>query len=420
MKHVLVVFGTRPEAIKMAPVVAALRARSDALRTTVCVTAQHREMLDQVLSLFGIVPDFDLALMKPGQTLSELTTAVLTTVDGILKQLQPDVVLVHGDTTTAMATALAAFYRQIPVGHVEAGLRSGRMDAPFPEEMNRVVIDRIATHLFAPTPGAAANLRAEGVDERKVTVTGNTAIDALLQVRRRVATIDVAVRAKIGDRGRLVLVTAHRREAFGKPFLELLAGLEAVARAHPDVTFVYPVHLNPNVKGPALERLTAPNVLMVDPVDYASLVWLLDRAEIVLTDSGGIQEEAPALGKPVLVLRDVTERPELIEAGAGILVGTNAAKIEFEATRLLSDAAHRRAMGRPRALFGDGRAATRIAARLSGEAVRAWVPSNDAPGAPSVTASLAPPGPTLFGPSALPPPAPASSAPSAPSAPASP
>ena len=408
VKHVLVVFGTRPEAIKMAPVVAALRARGDALRTTVCVTAQHREMLDQVLSLFGIVPDVDLALMRPGQSLTELASAVLVAVDGVLKQQQPDVVLVHGDTTTAMATALAAFHRQVPIGHVEAGLRSGRMDAPFPEEMNRVVIDRVAAHLFAPTPGAASNLRAEGVEESKVTVTGNTAIDALLQVRRRLPAMDLAIRTTLGDRARLVLVTAHRREAFGKPFVELLAGHEAVARAHPDITFVYPVHLNPNVKGPALERLSAPNVLLVDPVDYASLVWLLDRAEFVLTDSGGIQEEAPALGKPVLVLRDVTERPELIAAGAGLLVGTNAARIEREAGRLLDDPAHRAAMGRPRALFGDGRAATRIAARLAGEAVRPWFPTDEAPGATAVARPSAPlPGP-------LPPPTPPTSAPVAP------
>jgi len=369
------VFGTRPEAIKMAPVVAALRARADALRTTVCVTGQHREMLDQVLALFGIVPEIDLGLMRPGQTLSGVAASVLTHMDAVLAEREPDVVLVHGDTTTAMATALAAFHRQVPVGHVEAGLRSGRMDAPFPEEMNRVVVDRVATHLFAPTPGAAAHLRQEGVDARGILVTGNTSIDALLEVRGRVASMDVPVRAVVGDRARIVLVTAHRREAFGKPFADVCAALQAVAVAHPDVAFVYPVHLNPNVRGPARARLSAPNVHLLEPVDYASLVWLLDRCELVLTDSGGIQEEAPALGKPVLVLRDVTERPELIEAGAGILVGTDPARIVAEASRLLDDPAHRAAVGRPRGLFGDGRAALRIAARLAGEAVHPWAPA---------------------------------------------
>jgi UDP-N-acetylglucosamine 2-epimerase len=379
LKHVLVVFGTRPEAIKMAPVVAALRARSDVLRTTVCVTAQHREMLDQVLSLFGILPEVDLGLMKPGQGLSDLAAAVLTHLDDVLLDRQPDIVLVHGDTTTAMATAIAAFHRQVPVGHVEAGLRSGRMDAPFPEEMNRVVIDRVATHLFAPTPLALANLRREGADERAITVTGNTAIDALLHVRGRLPSLDVPVKAIVGDPARLVLITAHRREAFGKPFADVCSAIQAVATAHPDVQFVYPVHLNPQVKGPARERLTAPNVRLIDPVDYASLVWLLDRSEMVLTDSGGIQEEAPALGKPVLVLRDVTERPELIEAGGGLLVGTNPERIAAEAGRLLDDRAHRGAVGRPRSLFGDGRAGVRIVARLAGEAVRPWSPSVEAP-----------------------------------------
>ena len=379
MKHVLVVFGTRPEAIKMAPVVAALRARADALRTTVCVTAQHREMLDQVLALFGIVPEIDLALMKPGQGLNDLASAVLSRMDDVLQERQPDVVLVHGDTTTAMATALAAFHRGVPVGHVEAGLRSGRFDAPFPEEMNRVVVDRVSAYRFAPTPGALANLKREGADERTITVTGNTAIDALLHVRGRLAAAPIAVKALVGETGRLVLITAHRREAFGKPFADVCTALQAVATAHPDVQFVYPVHLNPQVKGPARERLVAPNLLLLEPVDYASLVWLLDRSELVLTDSGGIQEEAPALGKPVLVLRDVTERPELIEAGAGFLVGTNPERIVREAGRLLDDPAWRASVGRPRALFGDGRAAMRIAARLAGEAVRDWVPSPEAP-----------------------------------------
>lgn len=376
MKHVLVVFGTRPEAIKMAPVVAALRARSDVMRTTVCVTAQHREMLDQVLAIFGIVPDIDLGLMRAGQGLNDLAAAVLTKMDAVLVDRPCDAVLVHGDTTTAMATALAAFHRQIPVGHVEAGLRTGRLDAPFPEEMNRVVVDRVATHYFAPTSGSRENLRREGVDDRAIVVTGNTAIDALLHVKGRLANLEVPVKALIGDPKRLVLITAHRREAFGKPFADVCNAIQSVAQAHPDVTFVYPVHLNPNVKGPARERLSAPNIVLLEPVDYASLVWLMDRSELVLTDSGGIQEEAPALGKPVLVLREVTERPELIEAGAGILVGTSPEKIQAEAGRLLADPAARAAVGRPRALFGDGRAAVRIVAHLAGEAVRPWVPAD--------------------------------------------
>lgn len=387
MKHVLVVFGTRPEAIKMAPVVAALRARDEEARVTVCVTAQHREMLDQVLSLFGIVPDVDLDLMRSGQSLAELTSRVLLAVDGVLEDRRPDVVLVHGDTTTTLASALAAFYRQIPVGHVEAGLRSGRLDAPFPEEMNRVVADRVATWYFPPTPGALENLRREGVAESAATVTGNTAIDALLHVRARLPSLDVAVRRLVGDPKRLVLVTAHRREAFGKPFADVCAAIQAVALAHPDVTFVYPVHLNPQVRGPARERLSAPNVVLAEPVDYASLVWLLDRSELVLTDSGGIQEEAPALGKPVLVLRDVTERPELLAAGAGLLVGTKPERIQAEANRLLDDPAARAEMGRPRALFGDGRAGMRIAARLVGEAVRPWSPAPQAPPAPALAAA---------------------------------
>jgi UDP-N-acetylglucosamine 2-epimerase (hydrolysing) len=387
VKHVLVVFGTRPEAIKMAPVVAALRARDDDFRTTVCVTAQHREMLDQVLALFGIVPEIDLDLMRSGQSLADVTSRVLTGLDAVLGERRPDAVLVHGDTTTTLAGALAAFYRQIPVGHVEAGLRSGRLDAPFPEEMNRIVADRVTTWFFAPTPGALENLRREGTDEAAVTVTGNTAIDALLHVRSRLPQIDVPVRRVVGDPKRLVLVTAHRREAFGKPFADVCSAIQALALAHPDVTFVYPVHLNPQVRGPARERLSAPNVMLLEPVDYASLVWLLDRCEFVLTDSGGIQEEGPALGKFVLVLRDVTERPELIAAGAGALVGTKPERIQAEATRLLEDPAHRASVSRPRSIFGDGRAAVRIAARLAGEAVRPWTPAPDA--APSGAAFAA-------------------------------
>lgn len=377
MQHVLVTFGTRPEAIKMAPVVRALEVHPHGFHVEVCVTAQHRGMLDQVLDLFGIRPDVDLDLMRPGQTPAWVTARVLEAMTETLEAARPEAVLVHGDTTTALATALAAFYLHVPVGHVEAGLRSGRMDAPFPEEMNRIVIDRLGRWLFAPTPRAAANLAAEGAAPEHVLVTGNTAVDALLDVQRRLEEIDPPLRGEFGDDGDLVLVTAHRRESFGAPLVAVFDALEALARSHPDVTFVYPVHPNPNVEGPARQRLTAPNLHLIEPVGYADLVWLLDRAVLVLTDSGGIQEEGATLGKPVLVLREVTERPELIEAGAGRLVGTDRDRIVEAASRLLEDPAERAAMGRPRFLFGDGRAAERIASALAGERPGPWMPEAD-------------------------------------------
>ena len=342
MQRVLLTFGTRPEAIKMAPVVRALRARPD-LESRVCVTAQHRAMLDQVLALFDLTPDVDLDLMQAGQTPAQLTSRVIETMSNTLAAERPDVVLVHGDTTTAMATALAAFYLRIPVGHVEAGLRSGRMDAPFPEEMNRVVIDRVADRLFAPTSGAAANLAREGVDAARTLVTGNTAIDALLDVRARLADLPVPLRDVLDPARRMILVTAHRRESFGAPLASVFDALETIARRHPEIDLVYPVHPNPQVEGPARERLSAPNLRLIEPVDYGSLVWLLDRAHLVLTDSGGIQEEGATLGKPLLVLRDVTERPELVEAGAGRLVGTDCDRILEAVEGLLAT----RTRGRP-------------------------------------------------------------------------
>jgi len=375
LQTVLVTFGTRPEAIKMAPLVAALRARPDDFRCLVCVTAQHREMLDQVLARFGLKPDIDLDLMRPGQRLSELAARVLTSMTRVIEETEADRVVVQGDTTTAMASALAAFHLEIPVAHVEAGLRSGRMDAPFPEEMNRVVIDALAADLFPPTPGAAVNLAAAGADPARILVTGNTAIDALLGLRARLDDLDLPVRDAFGDVDRLVLITAHRRESFGAPLRSVFRALQGVAETHPDVTFVYPVHPNPNVVAPAGELLTAPNLKKIDPVDYAELTWLLDRSELVISDSGGIQEEAPTLGRPLLVLREVTERPELVAAGAGILVGTDEARIRSEATHLLNDAQARAALGKPRFLFGDGRASARIAARLAGEDVTAWAPA---------------------------------------------
>lgn len=374
MQTVLVTFGTRPEAIKMAPVVQALRARADALRTVVCVTGQHRGMLDQVLDRFELTPDIDLDLMLPNQTPAGVTARVLTRMTETIESTQADTVVVQGDTTTAMATALAAFYQQRRVAHVEAGLRSGRFDAPFPEEMNRVVIDAFADLLFPPTPAAAENLA--GVPPERCLVTGNTSIDALLWMRARLPSLRLPVVERFGETERLVLVTAHRRESFGAPFAALLDGLEALARAHPTVTFVYPVHPNPNVLGPVSERLSAPNIATIEPVEYAELVWLLDRAELVISDSGGLQEEAPTLGRPILVLRDVTERPELIEAGAGILVGTDAERIVAEGARLLADPAARAAMGGAEQLFGDGRAAERIAAKIAGDAVEAWAPAS--------------------------------------------
>ena len=377
MRHVLVTYGTRPEAIKMAPVVEALRARPEGLRVTVCVTAQHRRLLDQVNSLFGIVPDVDLDLMRPGQTLAEVSARVLTAMTEVLAEQRPDVVLVHGDTTTAMATALAAFYSEIPVGHVEAGLRSFRLDSPFPEEMNRVVIDRLARHLWAPTPGAAGNLSREGLPPERVRVTGNTAVDALRSARTRLARTTLSAPGLVGVGQRVVLVTAHRRESFGAPLRQAFRGIAALARRHPQTVFVYPVHPNPNVEGPAREELLLENVRLVAPLDYADLVWLLDRADLVLTDSGGIQEEAATLGKPLLVLREVTERPEIVASGAGLLVGTDAARIEAEGHRLLTDARARAAFT-PRDLFGDGRASERIAADVAGAPLADWVPAGGA------------------------------------------
>ncbi|MDJ0972912.1 MAG: UDP-N-acetylglucosamine 2-epimerase (non-hydrolyzing) [Planctomycetota bacterium] len=372
MHTVLVTFGTRPEAIKMAPVVRALRARKDDLRTVVCVTGQHRGMLDQVLARFELEPDIDLDVMEPNQTLAGVTARVLTRMTEVIEETEADTVVVQGDTTTAMAGALAAFYLQRRVAHVEAGLRSGRMDAPFPEEMNRVVIDAFADLLFPPTPAAAGNLA--GAPPERALVTGNTSIDALLWMRDRLSDLALPIVERFAKAERLVLITAHRRESFGQPFADLLDGIETLARAHPDIDFVYPVHPNPNVLGPVEARLSAPNIHTIEPVEYAELVWLLDKAELVISDSGGLQEEAPTLGRPILVLREVTERPELIDAGAGILVGTDTNRIVAEGTRLLGDAEARARMARAHELFGDGRAAERIAAAIAGDPLAPWVP----------------------------------------------
>lgn len=371
--RVLTVFGTRPEAIKMAPVVLAL-ARTPGIEARVCVTAQHRGMLDQALSLFGIRPDYDLDVMQANQTLNHITTAVLNGMDGILADFAPDRVLVHGDTTTTFAASLAAFYRKVPVGHVEAGLRTGDVYAPWPEEMNRRLADAIADLYFAPTESAARNLKTEGRPAGRILVTGNTVIDALLHVvgllhgdadlSRRIA----AQFPFLGHGRRLVLVTGHRRENFGAGFDRICTALARLAE-RPDVQIVYPVHLNPNVREPVNRILGGhPNVRLLEPLDYLPFVHLMDRAHLIVTDSGGIQEEAPALGKPVLVMRDVTERPEAVEAGTVRLVGTDGAAIVREATRLLDDEDAYRTMSRAHNPYGDGHAAERIVKEILREA----------------------------------------------------
>lgn len=368
-KRVLTVFGTRPEAIKMAPLCLALD-RLPGIDARVCVTAQHRQMLDQVLETFEVRPQFDLDLMRPNQNLAELTTNVLMGVTGVLAEFRPDLVLVHGDTTTTFAATLSAFYQRIPVGHVEAGLRTGNMQSPWPEEANRRLAGLLADLHFAPTETARANLVKEGVALDRVQVTGNTVIDALLQARARIDD-SAALRAEFARRfdfldpnRRLVLVTGHRRENFGAGFRQICEALGRIAR-RADVQIVYPVHLNPNVQGPVRDALGgSSNVHLIDPQDYLPFVYLMDRAAIILTDSGGIQEEAPSLGKPVLVMRDTTERPEAVEAGTVKLVGTDAMTIADCATRLLDDADEYQRMAQAHNPYGDGRACERIAAAV--------------------------------------------------------
>lgn len=372
---VLTVFGTRPEAIKMAPVVRRL-AEADKIDSRVCVTAQHRQMLDQVLDLFGILPDYDLNLMKPGQDLTDITANVLAGLRPVLAAFQPDIVLVHGDTSTTLAASLAAYYQRIPVGHVEAGLRTGNMWSPWPEEVNRKVAGAIARLHFAPTEQSQVNLAAENVPADHIHVTGNTVIDALQDVVARIES-DAVLNAELsshfnlnGER-RLVLVTGHRRESFGSGFERICAALAEIAQ-RPDVEIVYPVHLNPNVKEP-VERLLSvqPNVRLIKPQDYLPFVYLMNRASIILTDSGGIQEEAPSLGKPVLVMRDTTERPEAVEAGTVKLVGTDARLIVDSVAQLLDDREAYEKMSFAHNPYGDGQAAQRI---LS--AIRQWAEVN--------------------------------------------
>ena len=367
MKKVLIVFGTRPEAIKLAPVIRELRKHQELIETRICVTAQHRKMLDQVLGLFGIEPDIDLDLMEPGQSLSDLTARVLTRVTEVLKEERPDLVLIQGDTTTVMATAVAAFYQRVMVGHVEAGLRSGDPFSPFPEEMNRRVATAVSGLHFAPTQRAYDTLVKEGVPEDQVFLTGNPVIDALYMI------LDMPVPEKarellelVGGNGkedttRLILVTAHRRENFGEPFESICWGIRDLVERNPDVVVVYPVHLNPNVRDPVYKILDGQDrIILTEPVEYNVLVHLMKAAYLVLTDSGGIQEEAPAFGKPVLVMRNETERPEGIEAGTAKLVGPNRDKIVEETERLLYDHGEYMSMARAVNPYGDGRAAERI------------------------------------------------------------
>lgn len=362
MIRVLSVFGTRPEAIKMAPVVRELQKYSNRIESRVCVTAQHREMLDQVLDIFGITPDIDLNLMQPGQTLPELTSRVILNITRVLEQEQPDCVLIQGDTTTVMATALAAFYQQIPVGHVEAGLRTRNRYSPFPEEINRRIADALTTFYFAPTQTAADALRYEGVAAGDIYVTGNTVIDALLWTVRQPEPPEVTSLMAELDRRRLILVTAHRRENFGAPFEQICLGLRQLARRNPDVAIVYPVHLNPNVQAPVYRILDGEErVHLINPLSYLSFAHLMNGADVILTDSGGIQEEAPALGKPVLVMRRETERPEAIEAGTVKLIGPDAEAIIHETERLLYDEDAYRQMANAVSPYGDGHAAERIA-----------------------------------------------------------
>ena len=384
MKKVLLVFGTRPEAIKMAPLVKEFQKNSRDFQTLVCVTGQHREMLDQVLKIFEIKPDYDLNIMKQGQDLYDVTSRVLLGMRDVLKETKPDVVLVHGDTTTSTAAALAAFYQQIPVGHVEAGLRTHNIYSPWPEEMNRQMTGRIASYHFAPTPLSRQNLLKENVDEDRITVTGNTVIDALYWVVDKIKK-DTALDASLTDelrsagydvdrlRGgrRLVLITGHRRENFGDGFIRMCQAIKTLTERFPEVDFVYPMHLNPNVRKPIHEVFGQDlshlgNMFFIEPLEYLSFVFLMEKSSVVLTDSGGIQEEAPGLGKPVLVMRDTTERPEALDAGTVKLVGTDYDKIVDGVSELLSDSVAYEKMSKAVNPYGDGLACQRIVGFLRG------------------------------------------------------
>lgn len=379
----MLVFGTRPEAIKMAPLVKTLQESPEVFDTSVCVTGQHREMLDQVLDIFDIVPDYDLNIMRIGQDLYDVSSRVLLGLRDVMKEDRPDIVLVHGDTTTSTMAALAAFYQQIPVGHVEAGLRTNDIYSPWPEEMNRQITGRIATYHYAPTERSHQNLITENVNEKNILITGNTVIDALQRVLGRIHADTELTRAlseKICSAGydinrlntdrKMVLITGHRRENFGRGFLSICNALKELAARYPDVDFVYPMHLNPNVRKPirevfgdSLARET--NMFFIDPLEYLQFVFLMEKANIVLTDSGGIQEEAPSLGKPVLVMRNTTERPEALTAGTVRLVGTDFDRIVGEVSALLNEREHYEAMSHAINPYGDGKACARICEHLA-------------------------------------------------------
>ena len=388
MKTILLVFGTRPEAIKMAPLVKALQAQPENFKTLVAVTAQHRQMLDQVLRIFEITPDYDLDIMKQNQDLYDVTSRVLLGMRDVLREAKPDIVLVHGDTTTSTAAALAAFYQQIPVGHVEAGLRTHNIYSPWPEEMNRQITGRITTHHFAPTPLAKQNLLRENAREEQIIVTGNTVIDALYMVVDKIKN-DASLQEglcesllqagydtkRLNEQRRLVLITGHRRENFGNGFISMCTAIRDLATKYPDVDFVYPMHLNPNVRKPIHEvfgtindhkpHTPNGNLFLIEPLEYLSFVFLMEKSTIVLTDSGGIQEEAPGLGKPVLVMRDTTERPEALESGTVHLVGTNYEKIVGEVSALLDDAVTYEKMSKAVNPYGDGHACSCICEYLA-------------------------------------------------------
>lgn len=385
MKKIMLVFGTRPEAIKMAPLVKAFQAKKDSFETIVCVTGQHREMLDQVLSLFDIKPDYDLNIMKQGQDLYDITSRVLLGMRDIFKICRPDILFVHGDTTTSTAAALAGFYKQIPVAHIEAGLRTNNIYSPWPEEMNRQITGRIATYNFSPTQLSRQNLLKENVADYKITVTGNTVIDALHWVTAKIKgdkVLDKELARQLKEKGydttriaktdkefsdskRLVLITGHRRENFGEGFLNICHAIQDLSKKYPNVDFVYPMHLNPNVRKPIHEVFGNDlshlgNVFFIEPLEYLSFVFLMEKADIVLTDSGGIQEEAPGLGKPVLVMRDTTERPEAVDAGTVKLVGTNYDAIMNGVSLLLDNKPAYEAMSKATNPYGDGKACERI------------------------------------------------------------
>lgn len=381
-KKVMLIFGTRPEAIKMAPLILELKKQPDFFDTIVCVTGQHREMLDQVLKLFNIIPDYDLNIMKEGQDLYDITSRVLLGTRDILKKVQPDIVLVHGDTTTSTIAALAAFYQQIPVGHVEAGLRTHNIYSPWPEEINRQLTSRIATYHFTPTSLSRKNLLTEGIEEQKIIVTGNTVIDALLWVVGKIkgdSIVREQIKQTINSSGydtnrltnnkKLVLITGHRRENFGEGFISMVTAMKDLSAKYPEVDFVYPMHLNPNVRKPIHEVFGKDlsiykNFFFIEPLQYLEFVYLMEKSTIVLTDSGGIQEEAPGLGKPVLVMRDTTERPEALESGTVHLVGTNHDLIVSEVMTLLDNQAAYDRMSMAVNPYGDGKACTRIINKL--------------------------------------------------------